>query len=156
MDINLTDTSLGYKFSGDTVRMPPYHLKNEEELREVMRKGIEKMRRARTREVFIEIHNLQPQHHSVQNGSRKRVATVLDNSSEPDTTVTFSRELRELKRHLECQRHHGKHCYVSPIDGTHQPCDIYKLTFWAKQILFGNASYQTQSEVRRSESITVN
>lgn len=54
---------------------------------------------------------------------------------EPDTTLTFVKELRELKRRLECQLHKGRHCFVSPINGQHQGCDIYKLTFWAKKIV---------------------
>ncbi|KAH9066997.1 hypothetical protein EDB83DRAFT_2181108, partial [Lactarius deliciosus] len=142
MDISPTDALLGYKFSGDPVQAAPYHLTNEEELREAMKKAIEKMRRARTREVFVEIHNLQLQRRRAA-GNGKRAATALENNPEPDTTVTFSHELRELKRHLECQRHHGQYCYVSPVDGRHRPCDVYQLTLWAKQILFENASYQS-------------
>ena len=61
---------------------------------------------------------------------------ALNDNSEPDAdTVTFRPQLCKLKQHLECQRHHGQYCYVSPVDGTHLPCDIYKLTLWAKQIV---------------------
>ena len=60
MDLDLanSDTLLGYKLSGDPVRTPPYHLSNEEELREAIQKGVDKVRRSRSREVFIEIHNM--------------------------------------------------------------------------------------------------
>lgn len=58
MDISPTDALLGYKFSGDPARTLPYHLSNEEELHDAIKKGIGKMKRSRTREVFIEIHNL--------------------------------------------------------------------------------------------------
>jgi len=58
MDLDLLNASLGYKLSGDPVRTPPYCLTNDEELREAIKKGIEKTRRARTREVFVEIHHL--------------------------------------------------------------------------------------------------
>ena len=54
---------------------------------------------------------------------------------EPDTTLTFVQELQELKRVLECQQHKGKRCYVSPINGKHQLCNTYKLSYWVKQII---------------------
>lgn len=58
MDISPADGLLGYKFSGDPAHTLPYHLSNEEELREAIKNGIEKMKRTRKRKVFIEIHNL--------------------------------------------------------------------------------------------------
>jgi hypothetical protein len=58
MDISPTDGLLGYKFSGDPACMLPYRLSNEEELHDVIKKGIGKMTRSQKRDVFIEIHNL--------------------------------------------------------------------------------------------------
>jgi hypothetical protein len=58
MDLNPADSLLGYKLSGDAIRTPPYNLSNEDELREAITKGIKKTQRARSLEVFIEIHNM--------------------------------------------------------------------------------------------------
>ena len=58
MDLNPTDALLGYKFSGDPVWTPPYHLSNDGELCEAINKGVQKMQRARTWVMFIEVHNL--------------------------------------------------------------------------------------------------
>ena len=58
MDLNPTDALLGYKFSGDPVWTPPYHLSNDGELCEAINKGVQKMQRARTQVMFIEVHNL--------------------------------------------------------------------------------------------------
>jgi len=76
-----------------------------------------------------------PARRLVAGASRKRPASTTSDTEEPDTTLTFVRELRELKRLLECQQHKGKHCYVSPINGKHQLCNTYKLSYWAKQIV---------------------
>ena len=53
----------------------------------------------------------------------------------PDTSVSFTAELRALKQHLQCARHDGRFCYVSKITGEHEFQDIYKLTSWAKSIV---------------------
>ena len=58
MDVSLIDSLLGYKFSGDPACTLPYHLSNEEELHDAMKKGIEKMKRSRKQDVFIETYNL--------------------------------------------------------------------------------------------------
>lgn len=58
MGLDTGDAELGYKFLGDLVRDPPSRLQTEEDIREMMKRGVEKIRRARTREVSIIIHNL--------------------------------------------------------------------------------------------------
>ena len=58
MEINPTGASLGYKFNGDPAQAAPYNLTNEEQLRQAIKKAIEKLKRARSWEVFIEVHNL--------------------------------------------------------------------------------------------------
>ncbi len=60
---------------------------------------------------------------------------ALGGLDQPSTTLSFLSELRELKGHLECSRHPGRHCYVSPINGDHIPLDIAKLTLWAKKMV---------------------
>ncbi|KIJ96350.1 hypothetical protein K443DRAFT_10688 [Laccaria amethystina LaAM-08-1] len=147
MDLDPLEALLGYKYPGDLARQPPYRLTTNEELREAMAKRIEKIKRARTREVFMEIHNLRPAQRAAAAstlGRKGRNSTSQPlNSEEPDTTLTFIKELRELKRRLECQLHKGRYCFVSPINGQHQGCDIYQLTFWAKKIFLGQANYQS-------------
>jgi hypothetical protein len=60
MEIKPTGASLRYKFNGDPVWAAPYHLTNEEQLHEAIKKAMEKLKRARSQEVFIEVHNLRP------------------------------------------------------------------------------------------------
>ncbi|KAF8153092.1 hypothetical protein B0H34DRAFT_722198 [Crassisporium funariophilum] len=146
MDLEPGDAELGYKFLGDLVWDPPSRLQTEDDLREMMRRGVEKIQRARTWEVSIIIHNLRPAQCLVAGTSRKRPAPTASDADEPDTTLTFVRELRELKRLLECQRHKGKHCYVSPVNGKHQMCSNYKLSYWAKQIFLNQATYCSPPE----------
>jgi hypothetical protein len=58
MDLDPLDARLGYKYGSDRARDPPNQLSNEEELRNAMEKGRNKLRLARTRGVILEIHNL--------------------------------------------------------------------------------------------------
>lgn len=58
MDLDPLEALLGYKYPEDLACQPPYHLTTNKELQEAMAKGIEKIKRAWTREVFMEIHNL--------------------------------------------------------------------------------------------------
>jgi len=50
-------------------------------------------------------------------------------------TVSFTAELWQLKQHLQCAHHTGRHCYVNPISGEHEFQDVYKLTSWAKSVV---------------------
>ena len=56
-------------------------------------------------------------------------------NGEPSTTLSFTKELRELKQRLDCANHCGHHCYVSPINGDHIGLDLFKLMLWAKKIV---------------------
>ena len=58
MDLEPLEASIGYKFSGDRKTDAPFRLSSEDELRGAMAKGIEKMKRARTKAVIMEIFNL--------------------------------------------------------------------------------------------------
>ncbi len=58
MDLDPLEASLGYKFHTDHARDPPHCLSNEEELRGAMLHGEDLMKRARTRVIYLEIHNL--------------------------------------------------------------------------------------------------
>jgi hypothetical protein len=49
--------------------------------------------------------------------------------------LSFTKELRELKHRLDCAKHRGCHCYVSPINGKHISLDVFKLTLWVKKIV---------------------
>jgi hypothetical protein len=72
----------------------------------------------------------------VQKRSAAESSAVGIDSTEPDTTVSFKTELRELKQRLQCEKHSGKYCYVDPINpGEHIALDVYKLTLWAKKIV---------------------
>jgi len=56
-------------------------------------------------------------------------------NSKPSTTLSFTKELRELKQRLYCAKHRGRYCYVSPINGEHISLDVFKLMLWAKKIV---------------------
>jgi hypothetical protein len=56
-------------------------------------------------------------------------------SNIPETTLSFTKELRQLKSRLDCAQHRGRHCYISPVNGEHIMLDVYKLTLWAKKIV---------------------
>lgn len=58
MDLKTDEAVLCYKFSGDRVSDVPHRLSNPEELAVAVAKGIEKIKRARSRDVVMEIHNL--------------------------------------------------------------------------------------------------
>jgi hypothetical protein len=58
MDIQPANAVLGYKFSGDRVSDPANRLANAEDLIQAMSRATDKIKRARTREVILEIHNL--------------------------------------------------------------------------------------------------
>jgi len=58
MDIQPANAILGYKFSGDRVSDPANRLANAEDLAQAMSRATDKIKRARTREVILEIHNL--------------------------------------------------------------------------------------------------
>lgn len=58
MDLDPALAALGYKFPGDRVRDPAHRLSNADELRQAMDRGIGMIRRARTRRIYMEIHNL--------------------------------------------------------------------------------------------------
>jgi len=78
----------------------------------------------------------QPARKAARGGSQKHGTTAIAGSaSHPDTTVSFTAELRKLKQHLQYARHTGRHCYINPISGEHDFQDVYKLTIWAKVIV---------------------
>ena len=56
MDLDPVAANIGYRFLHDPAAI--FCLDSEEELQNAMRRGVEKIRRARTREVVMEIHNL--------------------------------------------------------------------------------------------------
>jgi hypothetical protein len=58
MDIQPANAVLGYKFLGDRVSDPANRLANSEDLNQAMSCATDKVKRARTREVILKIHNL--------------------------------------------------------------------------------------------------
>ena len=58
MELDPLNANIGYKFSGDRKTDPAFRLATEEDLRGAMQCRIDKIRRARSREVIMEIFNL--------------------------------------------------------------------------------------------------
>jgi len=68
--------------------------------------------------------------------AKKRPFNLINNGdeNEPDTSVSYASQLRQLKQKLFCEKH-DRHCYINPIDGEHLPMNIHALTLWAKKIV---------------------
>lgn len=58
MELDLLTAKIGCKLSGNHKADAPYQLANEDEFRFVMERVIDKIKRARTKEVIIELFNL--------------------------------------------------------------------------------------------------
>jgi hypothetical protein len=58
MELPPLEALIGYKFSGDRKSDLAFRLANEQDLHQVMAQEIDKLKRARTKEVVIEIYNL--------------------------------------------------------------------------------------------------
>ncbi|GBE86875.1 hypothetical protein SCP_1001170 [Sparassis crispa] len=148
MDLDPTHAELGYKFHTDKRCEAPHQLANEEQLRGAMACGIGLIQRARSRQIILEIHNLKPAHEAAVGNSRKRKADDIENPINPElqTTVSFTKELRQLKGRLSCAAHPGRWCFISPINSEHKFLDIFAITLWAKQMLLGDATLQNPPE----------
>jgi len=58
MELDPLTAKIGCKLSGDRKGDAPYQLANEDEFRYAMEQVIDKIKRARTKEVIVEIFNL--------------------------------------------------------------------------------------------------
>lgn len=58
MDLDPKEAELGYKYHGDRARDPPHQLSNTDQLLEAFGRGCRLLKRARGRDVVLEIHNL--------------------------------------------------------------------------------------------------
>ncbi|KAF8957716.1 hypothetical protein BDZ97DRAFT_1951097 [Flammula alnicola] len=137
MDLDPAEAVLGYKFIGDRVSEPPHRLSNADELQAAMAKGIDKIRRARSRGVVMEMHNLRAaatkNKKAVPTKSNKRSANTVTDENEENPVISYALQLRELKQRLFCQKHDA-HCYINPVDTEHMILNTKQLTFWAKEI----------------------
>ncbi|KAG1836402.1 hypothetical protein DFJ58DRAFT_734999 [Suillus subalutaceus] len=138
MDLDPVNAELGYKFHNDRVRDAPHQLSNEQQLQEAFEQGCDLIKRARSRRVVLEIHNLKPACQAPSATLSRRDEAVNDNQ-DPPTCMSFAAELQELKNKLDCEKH-GKFCYINPIN-------IYNLTLWAKKIFLAEATYDKPPEM---------
>ncbi|KAG1719586.1 hypothetical protein EDB19DRAFT_1620925, partial [Suillus lakei] len=146
MDLDPVNAELGYKFHNDRVRDAPHQLSNEQQLREAFEQGCMLIKRARSRRVVLEIHNLVRESRQAASAARPRRDEAVNDNQDPPTSMSFASELRELKNKLDCEKH-GKFCYINPISGDHEAQDIYNLTLWAKKIFLGEATYEKPPEM---------
>ncbi|KAI6006008.1 hypothetical protein EDD15DRAFT_2359124 [Pisolithus albus] len=160
MDLDPKVAELGYKYHTDRARDPPHQLSDSEQLSEAFERGRQLMKRARGRQVILEIHNLckPTQAMSTSRKSLRSAAAATElpvtvdahagasGDTQPSTVMSFASEFRKLKERLSCAQHAGKYCYVTPT-GDHDALDIYKLTSWAKSIFLGNATYEQPPEM---------
>ncbi|EDR13469.1 uncharacterized protein LACBIDRAFT_322428 [Laccaria bicolor S238N-H82] len=98
MDLIPANAVLGYKFSGDRISDPPNRLANAEDHVQAMARATEKIKRARTREVVLEIHNLRAgagkskKESTATKGKKRPLAD--GNEDELDTSVSYASQLR--------------------------------------------------------------
>ncbi|KAI5998598.1 hypothetical protein EDD15DRAFT_2161652, partial [Pisolithus albus] len=143
MDLDPKVAELGYKYHTDRARDPPHQLSDSEQLSEAFERGRQLMKRARGRQVILEIHNLGS---NLSSPSVSQPRQCASGDTQPSTVMSFASEFRKLKERLSCAQHAGKYCYVTPT-GDHDALDIYKLTSWAKSIFLGNATYEQPPEM---------
>ncbi|KAJ3978691.1 hypothetical protein F5890DRAFT_1479140 [Lentinula detonsa] len=134
MDLDPVSACIGYKIvPGQRARDKPYQISNEGEYRAAVTNVVDRIDRARTREVFMEILNLDPPRRAVEARGMKRTNQVNDETL--NTNLNFNKQLQELREHLQCQKHRGRHCYIDPITADHRELDIATQTRWAKLIV---------------------
>ncbi|KAJ6582009.1 hypothetical protein B0H19DRAFT_1252155 [Mycena capillaripes] len=75
---------------------------------------------------------------STSTGTKKRKAP--HGSVDSPKTFDYTKEYRELKKHLGCTTHKDEFCYVLPTDGHHHRVDNEHASLWAKEISVGNAT----------------
>ncbi|KAJ3979368.1 hypothetical protein F5890DRAFT_1393553, partial [Lentinula detonsa] len=157
MDLDPVSARIGYKIvPGQRARDIPYQISNKEEYRVAVTNIVDRINWARTREVFMEILNLvcklilfcknlltifkDPPRCTVEARGMKRTNQVNDETL--NTNLNFNKQLRELREHPQCQKHHGHHCYIDPITADHRELDIATQTHWAKLIFLNQASLE--------------
>ncbi|KAJ3738507.1 hypothetical protein DFH05DRAFT_1464590 [Lentinula detonsa] len=141
MDLDPVSACIGYKIvPGQRARDKPYQISNEGEYRAAVTNVVDRIDRARTREVFMEILNLDPPRRAVEARGMKRTNQVNDETL--NTNLNFNKQLQELREHLQCQKHRGRHCYIDPITADHRELDIATQTRWAKLIFLNQASLE--------------
>ncbi|KAE9389953.1 hypothetical protein BT96DRAFT_1002732 [Gymnopus androsaceus JB14] len=139
MDLDPQSARIGYKLSGDRVRDAPNQLSNAVDYQFAVNKVLEKVRHAHSREVVLVLFNLGPATHAAEGSVRGKKRTH-NKVNAADTNLSFNKELHELREHLECQKHHGCHCYIDPITSEHNEVDIPNQTLWAKKIFLGKTT----------------
>ncbi|PIL36678.1 hypothetical protein GSI_00367 [Ganoderma sinense ZZ0214-1] len=144
MGIHPSTAVLGYKFVGDRVRDPPLRLSSAEEYRDAIEMCMSLMARARTRVVTLEVHSLAPRTAPAPapKAQKRKGApsnALVDEKDAPNTTLDFSRELRQVREKYSCGKCRAV-CYIDPITNMHTPMDVYQQTLFAKKIFLGQAT----------------
>lgn len=148
MDLNPKDGILGYKFEGDAkksiIQLPSNDLVAFDSMLEKVKSRI---RRARTRAVILEIHDLVCLICSACTSYLLRYLQAAKRSSQslvpkkkiietprPSLTIKQTRMLQILKRRLQCAEGHRPWCWVAS-DGTHRAVTIFQVTLWAQMVV---------------------
>ncbi|RPD55765.1 hypothetical protein L226DRAFT_576331 [Lentinus tigrinus ALCF2SS1-7] len=140
MGVDPASAELGYKLSNAQAGDDPRVLASEDDFHHAVDDCQGAVCRARTRTVEVVIHNLKPPSQAPSSGAtgKKRKQDAIDADDVQDI-VKYKEGLRALSKHLMCARH-TRHCYISPIDGSHVKIDNDTLTFWAKKISLSEAT----------------
>ncbi|THU97007.1 hypothetical protein K435DRAFT_857992 [Dendrothele bispora CBS 962.96] len=153
MELDPLQALIGYKFSDDRVKDPARRLTNDDEFQDALAKVKDKMRRARTREVVMIIHNLRPPSTAAaaaaptgRTAANKRKRVTEEDSDENAVDSSLKPILRRLKEERACQTHSGRYCFVNPDlekdnVGRHIQLTIFDLTLWAQKIQLKQATY---------------
>ncbi|KAJ3979638.1 hypothetical protein F5890DRAFT_1558493 [Lentinula detonsa] len=102
MDLDPVSACIGYKIvPGQRAHDIPYQISNnKEEYRAAITNIVDRINQARTREVFMEILNLDPLRCTVEVRDMKCTNQVNDETL--NTNLNFNKQLRELQEHLQC------------------------------------------------------
>ncbi|KAJ7873088.1 hypothetical protein B0H14DRAFT_2569920 [Mycena olivaceomarginata] len=149
MGLDLATGRIGYKWDNERTNIAAHGLANATDWKHCLESGIGQTERARrTRTVTCRIKNLDlpvetagglaSAAPNINNKKRKSARSSL--SSSEKKTFDYTKEFRELKRHLACVEHKGDHCWVSTADGYHHRVDGEHTSLWAKEISVGNAT----------------
>jgi len=144
MDLDPKVAKIGYKFEVDPKRsIIEIRADNTAGYDVMLEKIKDRIARACTRQVILEIHNLVQLIHSILGvflQTTEQEVGRLDRRKKPKgpivdlATVKQAHELRILKRKLSCAEDHRPWCWVAP-DGSHRVLTVFQVTLWAQLIV---------------------
>ncbi|KAF7968893.1 hypothetical protein HWV62_28930 [Athelia sp. TMB] len=139
MALDPNEAELGWKLDSHRAGDAPIRIASDADLHIAIDAGRAKAQRAIVNQPCIMVYNLKPATEAPATAGRKRRATTDEDVA---TRIDAAPQLRALKEHMACAKHHGSYCFVSRPSGEHQELDIYMLTLWARKMATNEATLQ--------------